>query len=90
VASLKPNAKIALEMSPAPSCPKRDLFLKHYNEAMRAYRIAVISLEPDLPPNTFEVAYKKAEEARTLFEHTRQQLKAHVDVHGCRPDEIPK
>jgi hypothetical protein len=67
-------------------CSERDLYLKHYHEAVAAYRLAVISLEPDLRPNKFEVAYKKAEDARSLFEHTRQQLKAHLDVHGCDPD----
>jgi hypothetical protein len=74
-------------MSPAPSCPERDLYLKHYRDAVRAYRIAVISLEPDLSPSQFEVAYKRAEEARTLFEHTRQQLKEHGDAHGCQSDD---
>jgi len=77
-------------MSSAPSCPQRDLFLKHYNDALRAYRIAVISLKPDLSPSQFEVAYKKAEEARTLFEHTRQQLDAHMDAHGCQLADFSK
>jgi hypothetical protein len=70
------------------SCPERDLYLKHYHDAVRAYRIAVISLEPDLPTNRFEVAYKRAEEARTLFEHTRRQLKEHADAHGCQREDI--
>jgi hypothetical protein len=74
-------------MSPAVSCPERDQHLKHYHDAVRAYRIAVISLEPDLPPNKFEVAYKRAEEARTLFEDARQQLKDHLDAHGCDPNQ---
>jgi hypothetical protein len=73
-------------MSPAVSCPERDRYLKQYHDAVRAYRIAVISLEPDLTPNTFEVAYKRAEDARTLFERTRQQLKEPMDAHGCDPN----
>jgi hypothetical protein len=77
-------------MSTAVSCPERDLHLKHYQDAMRAYLSSVVGLEADLSPNRFEVAYKRAEEARTLFEHTRQQLKAHVAAHGCQNEESSK
>jgi hypothetical protein len=73
-------------MFPAEACPERDLHLKHYQDAMRAYRTAVVNLDAALSSKGFEVAYKRAEEARTMFEHTRQQLKAHVDAHGCGPD----
>jgi hypothetical protein len=72
------------------SCPERDLHLKHYHDAVRAYRIALVSLDADLSPHKFEVAYKRAEEARALFEHTHQQLKAHVEAHGCRLEDISK
>lgn len=77
-------------MSPAVSCPERDLHLKHYQDAIRAYRSSVVGLDAHLSPNGFEVAYKRVEEARTLFEHTRQQLKAHVAAHGCQNEEISK
>jgi len=75
-------------MSPAPSCPERDQHLKHYHDAVRAYRMAVVSLDADLSAYTFEVAYKRAEEARALFEHTRQQLKAHITAHGCQQEQF--
>jgi hypothetical protein len=56
-------------MSPAMLCPERDLHAKHYHDAARAYRVAVVSLDAELPPNEFEVVYKRAEEARAMFEH---------------------
>jgi hypothetical protein len=73
-------------MSTATSCPERDLHLKHYHDAVRAYRLAVVSLDADLSSTKFEVAYERAEEARTLFEHTRQKLKDHVSAYGCQPE----
>jgi len=73
-------------MSPAAPCPERVRHLKHYHDAVRAYRVAVVSLDAGLAPNEFEMAYKKAEDAHALFEHSRQQLKAHVDAHGCQPN----
>ena len=80
------HRRLSVVMSPVMSCRERDLYLKHYHDAVRAYRIAVVSLDAGLSAREFEVAYKQAEEARTLFEHTRRQLKAHVDAHGCQPN----
>jgi hypothetical protein len=73
-------------VSPAEACPERDLHLKHYQDAVRAYRNAVVNLDAALSPKGFEVAYKRAEEARALFEHTRQGLKAHISAHGCQQE----
>jgi len=67
------------------SCPERDLHLMHYQDAVRAYRSAVLGLDPSLSASDFEVTYKRAKEARGMFEHTRQQLKAHLDARRCRP-----
>lgn len=71
-------------MSPATASQERDEHLKHYHEAIRAYRIAVFGLELDLAPDMFETAYKGAQDARRVFEHARQQLRSHVSAHGCR------
>jgi hypothetical protein len=73
-------------MSPASSCLERDLYLKHYNEAVRAYRIAVVGLDAGLSASEFEVAYKRVEETRLMFEQTREQLNVHVNAHGCQPN----
>jgi hypothetical protein len=73
-------------MSPAIACPELDLYLKHYNEAVLGYCNAVVGLRGELSPSQFEVAYKRVEETRLMFEQTREQLNTHIGAHGCQPN----
>ena len=41
-------------------------------------------LDADLPHQEFESAHRSAEEARAIFERTREELLQHVFVHGCQ------
>jgi hypothetical protein len=70
-------------MSTAVECPQRDSHLERYHDAIRAYREAVARLDADLVSHEFEAVHKRAEETRSAFERTREELMNHVKNHGC-------
>jgi hypothetical protein len=73
---------------PGTPCPQAEGLLAEYHGAVRAYREAVIRLDADLPRPEFEIAYWRAEEARTAFELRREELLQHLYVHGCQTESI--
>jgi hypothetical protein len=75
-------------MKPGAPCPQAEALLVEYHSAVRAYREAVIRLDADLPRPEFEIAYWRAEEARTAFELRREELLQHLYVHGCQTESI--
>jgi hypothetical protein len=74
------------DIQPAAPCPQAEVLLAEYHGAVRSYRRAVIDLNADLPRLEFEMAYLLAEEARLIFEQRREELLAHVYVHGCQSE----
>jgi hypothetical protein len=75
-------------IQPKAPCPQAEELMVKYHAAVRAYRKAVIKLNPDLPRLEFELAYVRAEEARTDFEQRREELLQHFYVHGCQTEPI--
>jgi hypothetical protein len=73
-------------VSPGPPCPQAEGLRAEYHRAVRAYRKAVSGLDAHLPPQEFESAYHRAEEARAMFEQRREELLQHVYVHGCQSE----
>jgi hypothetical protein len=69
-------------------CPQAEALLAEYHGAVRAYREAVVRLDADLPCQEFEIAYWRAEEARTAFELRREELLQHLYVHGCQTGSL--
>ena len=79
---LEMEEKEGAGIQPKARCPQAEGLLVKYHSAVRAYRDAVIRLNPDLPRLEFELAYVRAEEARTAFELRREELLQHLYVHG--------
>jgi hypothetical protein len=75
-------------IQPKAPCPQAEGLLVKYHAAVRAYREAVIRLNPDLPRIEFELAYLRAEEARIDFDQRREELLQHLYVHGCQTESI--
>ena len=78
------ESKEGTGIQPEASCPQAEALLVEYHGAVRAYREAVAGLDADLPHQEFESAHRSAEEARAIFERTREELLQHVFVHGCQ------
>jgi hypothetical protein len=64
-------------------CPERESRLRDYHDAIRVYRETVNRLDADLPREEFERAHGLAEEARIVFDHKREELRGHINTHGC-------
>jgi hypothetical protein len=75
-------------IQPGAPCPQAEGLMAEYHGAVRAYREAVTKLDADLPRLEFELAYLRAEEARTAFEQRREELLQHVYVHGCQTESM--
>jgi hypothetical protein len=69
-------------MKPGAPCPQADGLRVEYHDAVRA----VTRLDAGLPRPEFEIAYWRAEEARTTFELRREELLQHFYVHGCQTE----
>jgi hypothetical protein len=82
------KAQTLASMLPVSSCPERNLRLKRYDDAVRAYRIAVVLLDAALPLQDFDAAYRLAEKARKVLERSRQEFEAHVAAHCCHPRNL--
>ena len=74
---------------PETTCAQREVQLTQYREAVRAYSEAVLCLDADLTTQEFEVAHRRAERARAVFDRTRKELKEHETAHGCQPTPLP-
>jgi hypothetical protein len=74
---------------PDTTCHQREVYLKEYREAVRAYSEAVLHLDADLTAQEFEVAHRIAERARAAFDRKRKELKDHQIEHGCEPTPLP-
>jgi hypothetical protein len=74
---------------PDTTCPQREVHLKEYHEAVRAYGEAVLCLDADLTAKEFEIAHRRAEQARAAFDRARKALKEHETSHGCQPTPLP-
>ena len=65
-------------------CLKRETLLSEYHEAIRAYREAVLFLDPELTSDQFQTARRRSERARVAFERKSESLKNHEQAHGCK------
>jgi len=71
-----------------PPCPERESRLKEYHDAVRAYRETVNYLDADLPREEFERSHRRAEEARIVFDRKREELRGHINAHGCEEQRM--
>jgi hypothetical protein len=71
-------------VSPAVSCPLRDLYQSRYREATRAYEEALDRLDADLSIEEFLTEHRLADQARAVFDLALEELTKHVTAHGCQ------
>jgi hypothetical protein len=71
------------------TCLQREVHLKEYRKAVRAYGEAVLCLDADLTTKVFELTHRRAEQARAAFDRARKALKEHETSHGCQPTPLP-
>lgn len=65
-------------------CLQREVYLKEYQEEVRAYEEAVLCLDAGLTAKDFEIAHRRVEKARLAFDRARRALKEHETEHGCQ------
>jgi hypothetical protein len=82
------KAQTLASMLPISSCPERNLRSERYDDAVRAYRIAVVLLDAALPLQDFDAAYRLSEKARKVLERSRQEFEAHVAAHSRYPRNL--
>lgn len=82
--SFSSDRKEELTLQPTVPCPQREVHLKQYHDAVRAYRQAVAGLNAGLAHHEFKAAHRRAERTRDDFERAHRELEVHVSTHGCQ------
>jgi len=65
-------------------CGQREDFQQRYRSALQAYKLAVGDLNADLAKEHFESAHRAVDNAHRRFVAAREQLRQHIETHGCK------
>jgi hypothetical protein len=69
---------------PTPSdCPDLDILKSRLRANLKVYKEAAAALQAETLHGDFKRTYQRAEHARLAFEHSREELNAHIVSHRC-------